>query len=284
MSERHKTEELAGFWVRILAGAIDGIFIAGPLYLIATFYPNEDSYFLTPRELIGLFLGLFIFPIVALVYSSLMESSHWQGTFGKRAIGIKVEQLNSERLNLVQGVKRALAKGISVLPLFFGVFAIALSDKKAAFHDRLCKTVVVKDRNRYWLKDLKPIMNQSTNIHITNSQGVVLTLAEHMQNVTTQVTQNIQKLEQSSEIKQLIEVLTRQIREVSSLCSKDSVDAVEKMAKELTRLSEEVATKKPDKAWYQLSLSGIKEAAEAVGAIGKPILDTLIKIWPLLMG
>ena len=123
-------------------------------------------------------------------------------------------------------------------------------------------------------------MNKSTEIHITNSQGVVLSLAEHMQNVTTQVAQNLQRSEQPAEVRQLVEQLSRQIKEISPAVPPASV---EKMTKSVTRLSEELALPKPDKEWCHLSLKGIKEAAEAVGAVAAPVLEIVLKLWPLVV-
>ena len=106
-------------------------------------------------------------------------------------------------------------------------------------------------------------------------------MAEHMQNVSTQVTQDLKRSEQPNEIKELIKLLNDQIR---VLADKVPVDSVEKMTKGMTRLSDELSTKKPYKDWCKLSLSGIKEAAEAVGAIGKPVLEIVSKLVPLVLG
>jgi len=123
-------------------------------------------------------------------------------------------------------------------------------------------------------------MHKATKINITNSQGVVLSLAEHMQNVSTQVTQNLKRSDQTPEITQLLELLIGQIKDISD---KIPTDTVAKMTKNVTRLSEDLSTKSPDKNWCKLSLTGIKEAAEAVGAIGKPILEVVLKLWPLIL-
>lgn len=56
------------------------------------------------------------------------------------------------------------------------------------------------------------------------------------------------------------------------------------MTKGMTRLSDELSNKKPEKEWCKLSLTGIKEAAEAVGAIAKPVLEIVSKLWPLVLG
>jgi hypothetical protein len=58
----------------------------------------------------------------------------------------------------------------------------------------------------------------------------------------------------------------------------------QKMGKNAKKLSEEMAESQPDRKWYELSLDGLKEAAEAVGAIATPIITTVGKLRPLLLG
>ncbi|MDD1617681.1 MAG: Uncharacterized protein CG439_2774, partial [Methylococcaceae bacterium NSP1-2] len=45
----------------------------------------------------------------------------------------------------------------------------------------------------------------------------------------------------------------------------------------------ETARETPRKEWYKLSLSGIKEAALAIGDIAKPVLAVAEKLSPLLL-
>ena len=55
------------------------------------------------------------------------------------------------------------------------------------------------------------------------------------------------------------------------------------MGKNLKRLSDELAEPEPDRAWYEVSLKGLKEAAEAVGEIAAPVVATVKKLIPLLL-
>jgi uncharacterized RDD family membrane protein YckC len=283
-------DELAGFWDRILAALIDWniLFVAWLVALsilvisVGTVFDSPNNYDQTAvLRMFGCAIGGWILVYIPwFIYFGLMESGPWQATVGKRLLGLKVICARGDRLSRSQAFKRALCKPASLWPLLIGIFAIALSSKKTAFHDKLCSTLVVREKSRYWLRERKTVVNKSTNIQITDSQGVVLTLGEHLNNVTTQVTQNLHRSEQSSEIKGLVEVLTRQIKDVGSQVPGE---VVEKMTKNLTTLSGELTSKKPDQAWYKLSLSGLKEAAEAVGSIGKPIVETVMKLWPLLI-
>jgi len=55
------------------------------------------------------------------------------------------------------------------------------------------------------------------------------------------------------------------------------------MGKNLEALSKEVASDEPDRQWYEVSLGGLKEAAQAVGEIAKPILNTVGMLSTLLL-
>jgi hypothetical protein len=55
------------------------------------------------------------------------------------------------------------------------------------------------------------------------------------------------------------------------------------MGSDVETLSKEMSQPKPRRAWYELSLKGLREAAEAVGEIGKPIVETVKLLWPLLL-
>ena len=201
-------DELAGFWDRILAALIDwnilfAVWIAAwvPLYFPISELKDHPSSFDWKMLWIdvGVIVGWALLYVPWLVYFGLMESGPWQATVGKRMLGLKVISNGGDRMKRSQAFKRAICKNASLWPLPFGLFGIALSSKKMAFHDRLCQTLVIRDKSRYWLGEKKIIMNKSTSIQITNSQGVVLTLGEHLNNVTTQVAQNLHRSEQSGQ-------------------------------------------------------------------------------------
>jgi len=226
------------------------------------------------------YASLFAF-IFAWGYSAAMEAGPWQATLGKRVLGIRVADVSTKAISPWRAIVRGISKTVSVIPALSGVFAIGLSADKRSFHDRLCQTIVIKDGHRYLFKKKESPMQKATRITITNSQGVVLSLAEHMENVSTQVSQNLERSDQSPEIIQLVKLLGGQIK---GLSEKVPADSLEKMTKNVTRLSEELAAKSPDRDWCKLTLSGLKEAAEAVGALGAPIVEIVSKLWPLILG
>jgi hypothetical protein len=55
------------------------------------------------------------------------------------------------------------------------------------------------------------------------------------------------------------------------------------MTKNLTRLTEELASPEPDREWYRVSLNGLKQAAETVGELAVPIITTVKALLPILL-
>lgn len=98
------------------------------------------------KRILAFFIDLFImFPIqnitrsihpmlpvfAVALYFILLESSPWQGTIGKRVLGMKVELVNGNRINIVQVTIRYVIKvftlallGIGYWPLFLGKQAL----------------------------------------------------------------------------------------------------------------------------------------------------------------
>ncbi|MFM4805902.1 hypothetical protein ACEUC3_18720 [Aeromonas bivalvium] len=122
--------------------------------------------------------------------------------------------------------------------------------------------------------------NRTTNIG-SIGPGAIVNIAEYMANVTNTVTQNVNGSTQPAEVKALVASLAAKIKEASTHIDPDKT---KEMGSDLETLSKEMTQAKPRCKWYELSLSGLKEAAEAIGQVGKPILEVLEKLSPLLLG
>ena len=72
-----------------------------------------------------------------------MEVSSFQGTFGKRMVGIKVTDENGNRLTLGQSITRNLTKIISYLAIALGFIWVLFDKKRRGWHDMIAKTFVV---------------------------------------------------------------------------------------------------------------------------------------------
>jgi uncharacterized RDD family membrane protein YckC len=78
------------------------------------------------------------------LYGAGLESSRSQATVGKRWMGIKVTDVQGDRLSFVRATGRYAAKYLSALPFFLGFIAALFSSRRLAMHDRLSGTRVVK--------------------------------------------------------------------------------------------------------------------------------------------
>ena len=125
----------AGFWIRFGAAFIDGLITgaAGVIILYATggSFANQSPIY----NLINLVLGW--------VYAAAMESSDRQATLGKMAVGIKVTDMNGERISFGKATGRHFAKIISAIILLIGYIMAAFDAKKQALHDKMAGTLVL---------------------------------------------------------------------------------------------------------------------------------------------
>lgn len=123
------------------------------------------------------------------------------------------------------------------------------------------------------------------NVTISGGTIGVLNVAEYMQNVTNTVNQNLAGATNAPEdVKSLVAQLAQEVETAGNQIPPEQAPQAQKMGKNLEALSREVASPEPERAWYEVSLKGLKEAAETVGELGKPIAATLAKLMPLLLG
>jgi uncharacterized RDD family membrane protein YckC len=139
----------AGFWLRAVALSIDELicafitavfslpFMAFSEYSIASAY--EDMMTLSVDSSLGYSFGAFI----TWFYFTLLESSKWQATLGKKMVGIKVTDTEGYQIGILQANIRYWSKFISAFILFFGYLMAALTEKKQALHDKIAGTLVI---------------------------------------------------------------------------------------------------------------------------------------------
>jgi uncharacterized RDD family membrane protein YckC len=82
--------------------------------------------------------------VVQGVYFVLMESSAKQGTLGKMAMGIKVTDMNGNRITTKMAIFRFIGRIVSGAILMIGYLMAAFTDKKQALHDMIANTLVLK--------------------------------------------------------------------------------------------------------------------------------------------
>ncbi|HEY0742805.1 MAG TPA: RDD family protein [Chryseosolibacter sp.] len=81
---------------------------------------------------------------ITLLYFALMESSKSQATLGKMALGIKVTDMDGNRLSFGKAFLRSIGKLVSSAIMYIGYLLAAFTEKKQALHDLIASTLVLK--------------------------------------------------------------------------------------------------------------------------------------------
>ena len=133
--------EYAGFWMRVIAYVIDWVLVEAVMVVVAILVGMglEGG---TMEALTGNTLGL-VGLLVGLGYWAVLESSSRQATVGKMVVGLKVTDLQGNRISFARALGRTLAKLLSGLLLLIGYFMVAFTARKQGLHDKLAGTLVV---------------------------------------------------------------------------------------------------------------------------------------------
>ncbi|MFY9804299.1 MAG: RDD family protein [Candidatus Acidiferrales bacterium] len=150
----------AGFWLRFLAYIIDGVLVGvvfGVFILLLVgivgvgYFRSliegmnvEDS--TVPAALIGIiFLICGLSLLITWVYYAWMESSQYQGTLGKMALGLIVTDLQERPITFARASGRFFAKMITgLIPLCIGYIMAGFTEKKQALHDMIASCLVLR--------------------------------------------------------------------------------------------------------------------------------------------
>ena len=152
--------EYAGFWLRFLALLIDNvvmgigfvliliplIFLTGLGGFLGELHPDEELNDAGVFVLIGLiFLAATVSLVFTWLYHALMESSEWQATVGKKALGLVVTDMAGQRVSFARSTGRHFGKIITnMVPLLIGYIMAGFTEKKQALHDMLAGCLVLR--------------------------------------------------------------------------------------------------------------------------------------------
>ena len=132
----HGGEQLpyVGFWKRFIAIGIDTIVlnVLGLIFVIAVVILEVFTSLSFSEMTISLFI---IF--IGFLYFAGFESSTSQATPGKQAIGVKVTDLEGNRISFLRAAFRHILKIVTALMLGLGYLAIAFSRKKQGLYEWL---------------------------------------------------------------------------------------------------------------------------------------------------
>ncbi len=103
------------------------------------------SYFLfVPTVSAVVKTSLFLNLILNWLYFTVLESSKLKASLGKFILGVKITDLNNQKISFKQANIRYWSKLISCLILMYGFIMIMFTAKKQGCHDMLAKTTVIR--------------------------------------------------------------------------------------------------------------------------------------------
>ena len=141
-----QTPEYASFGSRFAAFLIDQIllmtvgaaigFVSGAMIAAGGSEVNIGAQMLL--NLVGVAIGW--------LYYAGLESSSQMATLGKRALGLKVTDLQGQRVDFLHATGRHFGKILSALPLLLGFILMISDEKKQTWHDKMSGCLVLKSR------------------------------------------------------------------------------------------------------------------------------------------
>jgi len=146
-------ERFGSFGERLLAFLLDALilgfagFIIGAIFggVIGLVLGIMGASQLAIEEIagnVGLLLGI----TLNWLYFTILESSTWQATFGKKTLNLNVTDLNGNKITFGRANARYWSKFISSITLGIGYIMAAFTEKHQALHDMIGGTIVMKKK------------------------------------------------------------------------------------------------------------------------------------------
>src|SRR6185312_7692357 len=139
----------AGFWRRAVAWLIDGL-ILSPVFVVLYLSVVGSSAVPLAMQPGGMvpfrvFPSLwFVWVLVPWLYYALCESSAWQATPGKLALGLRVTGEHGRRIRFGRATGRFFGKFLSGAILDIGYMLAGWTERKQALHDLMAGCCVVR--------------------------------------------------------------------------------------------------------------------------------------------
>ena len=140
-----------GFWIRVVAALIDfiavGIVTTPISFIISGITKIAGHAVAIPKpgvDLASFLITMSFSTLVNWLCAALLESSSYQATLGKMAVGLKVTDIKGLRVSFARASGRHFAKILSTLMLFVGFVMVGLTRYKQGLHDLIAGTLVMK--------------------------------------------------------------------------------------------------------------------------------------------
>ena len=137
-----------GFWIRVVAAIIDAIIlrvVVAPIGMIFGGLGMAGMMSGIPHaglHILGGGITIILLIFGSWLYEALMESSSYQATLGKMIFGMKVTDLNGNRISFERATGRHFAKWLSAMLLGIGYIMVGFTERKQGLHDLLAGTLV----------------------------------------------------------------------------------------------------------------------------------------------
>ncbi len=137
-----------GFWIRVVAAIIDAIIlriVVAPVGMVFGGLGMAGLMTGLPHAgltLLGGGVTLILLIFGSWLYEAFMESSSYQATLGKMIFGMKVTDLNGNRISFANATGRHFAKWLSGMILGIGYIMVGFTERKQGLHDLLAGTLV----------------------------------------------------------------------------------------------------------------------------------------------
>jgi len=155
--------DYAGFWLRFVAYVIDSVILGIPVCAIVLIIlvltgalgamhnmdvsdPPHAVVGLLGMGIIGMYFGIISVAIVGgWLYYAYCESSAWQGTLGKKALGLIVTDLEGRPVTFGRASGRFFSKIITgLIPFGIGYIMAGFTARKQALHDMIASCLVLR--------------------------------------------------------------------------------------------------------------------------------------------
>lgn len=146
--QTEKTQfKYAGFGDRLVAAIIDSIILWVVNAIISFAFIGSavvNSSDINSGTIVTMVIMYIVLLGVNFGYFAGMESSARMATIGKSAMGLRVCDMNGERISFGKATGRYFGKIVSSIILGIGYLMVIWSDKKQALHDQMAGTLVLK--------------------------------------------------------------------------------------------------------------------------------------------
>jgi len=132
-----------GFWRRVGASIIDSLILYAVTLVVVLAVASIEMSNEADNAAAGLWVVL-ASNVFAWLYSALLESSSRQATLGKMAFGIRVTDLDGQRIGFDRATGRYFAKVISGFTLGAGFVMAGFTQRRQALHDKIAGTLVLR--------------------------------------------------------------------------------------------------------------------------------------------